>query len=319
MTFFYKDKCLKIRHLAVNECCRDNWDSVDTRVFVNVQIQSDSLKSAIITWLHDCSGLALASAEQTPLLHIWDMSAFLYEKQLGNSLPKGVVVIGEANESQEKQVLLSGALDYICESTCFEVTALRLSMLIQNQQYLHRLESLSVTDTLTGLFNRRKFDQEVNVCWRQAMRHQLPCSLLMLDVDHFKMFNDTYGHLAGDQCLKELANAFRQEAVRPHDTVARIGGEEFAIILPDTDNKGAEHVANRIIKRVAKLNILNEHTTLGCVTISVGLSSIIPKAGDNMEMWQQEADDALYFAKESGRNQVKAEVSGQSQQETLIF
>lgn len=297
----------------------ENWTVVDTAFFVNVQIQTESLNSQIETWVRDCAGLESVVSGSEPSFHIWDMPTFLYEKQLGRSLPSGVVVIGSSAPVNETQVLLSGALDFISDELSFDIIALRLSLQIQRLQYLNRLESLSVTDTLTGLFNRRKFNQEVKTCWRQGIRHQLPCSLLMLDVDHFKLFNDTYGHLAGDQCLKELSDAFGKEAVRPHDTVARIGGEEFAVILPDTDAKGAEHVANRIIKRVANLNILNEHTALGFVSISVGLASIIPKAGNNIDLWQQEADDALYFAKESGRNQVKSEVSGESIQETLIF
>lgn len=299
--------------------CREDWGIVDTTFFVNVQVKTEALKTQIVDWVNDCAGLELAGDEQECLLSVWDMPTFIYQKQLGCTLPKGAVVIADDKNGADKQVLLSGILDFISESLSFEVIALRLSLHVQRLQYLNRLESLSVTDTLTGLFNRRKFNEEVNICWRQGVRHELPCSMLMLDVDHFKLFNDTYGHLAGDQCLKELSEVFRQEAVRPHDTVARIGGEEFAIILPDTDSKGAEHVANRIIKRVSSLNILNEHTELGFVSISVGLASITPKAGDNIELWQQEADDALYFAKESGRNQVKTEVAAETAQETLIF
>ena len=299
--------------------CREDWGIVDTTFFVNVQIKAEALKAQIVDWVNDCAGLELAEDGQECLLSVWDMPTFLYQKQLGDTLPKGAVVIAADNDGSDKQVLLSGVLDFISDALSFDVIALRLSLHVQRLQYLNRLESLSVTDTLTGLFNRRKFNEEVNICWRQGIRHQLPCSMLMLDVDHFKLFNDTYGHLAGDQCLKELSEAFRQEAVRPHDTVARIGGEEFAIILPDTDSKGAEHVANRIIKRVSSLNILNEHTELGFVSISVGLASITPKASDNLEAWQQEADDALYFAKESGRNQVKTEVAAETAQETLIF
>jgi diguanylate cyclase (GGDEF)-like protein len=287
--------------------------------FINVQIQSEPLKTQIINWVGDCTALELAVGDNTPLIHIWDFSTFVYEKQLGRTLPKGVVVISRGEECDENQVLLSGALDFIAGSSSFEVIALRLSLHVQRLQYLNRLESLSVTDALTGLFNRRKFTQELNTCWRQGVRHQLPCSMLMLDVDHFKKFNDTYGHLAGDQCLKELSDVLRKEAVRPHDTVARVGGEEFAIILPDTDAQGAEHVANRIIKSIADLNILNEYTELGIVSISVGLACITPKSGDSIEQWQQEADDALYFAKSSGRNQVKVETSGGITQETLIF
>ena len=292
---------------------------MDTTFWVNVQIQLNTLSDQVTQWVSDCAGLGLVSGENTALLWIWDIQTFLYQKQLGVALPKHVVVIAEPDAELEKQVLLSGVTDYISSASDFNIIALRLSLHVQNLQYLNRLENLSVTDTLTGLFNRRKFNDEMDACWRQSIRSQMPCSLLMLDVDHFKVFNDTYGHIAGDQCLQELANVFRIEAVRPYDTAARIGGEEFAVILPDTDSQGAMHVANRIIQRVTSLNIVNEHTVLGHISISVGLACVTPRAGDKLEAWVQEADDALYFAKESGRNQVKTEVAYENVQETLIF
>jgi diguanylate cyclase (GGDEF)-like protein len=286
---------------------------------VNVCIQDAQLATQVVNWVNDCSGLQTVKKEQEAHLYLWDIPTFLYEQQLGNSLPVSAIVIAEGDQALEKQILLSGALDFISVPADFNILALRLSKHVQQLQYLNRLESLSVTDTLTGLFNRRKFDQQMDICWRQSIRHQLPCSMLMLDVDHFKVFNDTYGHLSGDQCLQDLSKAFQLEAVRPHDTVARVGGEEFAIILPDTHAKGAEHVAHRIIQRVTGLNILNEHTSLGVVSVSVGLACATPKAGDNIDVWRQEADEALYFAKESGRNQVKTEISSQVLQESLLF
>jgi diguanylate cyclase (GGDEF)-like protein len=290
---------------------------VNTLFKVHVSIQDASLSTQISNWVGDCTGLQLGKKSLSAQLCLWDMATFLYEQQLGKSLPKSIVVI--ADRDHEHQVLLSGALDFIVPVSDFNILALRLSRHVQQLQYLNHLESLSVTDTLTGLFNRRKFDEEMDICWRQSIRQQLPCSMLMLDVDHFKLFNDTYGHLAGDQCLQNMAKAFQLEAVRPHDTVARVGGEEFAIILPDTDTQGAEHVANNIIQRVTDLNILSEHTSLGVVSISVGLACTTPKAGDKMDAWRQEADEALYFAKESGRNQVKTETSNQHVQASLIF
>lgn len=292
---------------------------MDTTFWVNIQIQQTTLSRELTQWVSDCSGLELAKVDQTPLFWVWDVQTFLYERQLGGTLPKYVVVIGEPDPLMEKQMLLNGAIDFISCLTDFDIIALRLSRHVQHLQYLYRLENLSVTDTLTGLFNRRKFNEEMDACWRQSIRNQMSCSLLMLDVDHFKAFNDTYGHVAGDECLKSLANAFRLEAVRPYDTAARIGGEEFAVILPDTDSQGAVHVANRIIKRVSSLDIVNEHTQLGRISVSVGLATASPKSGDKLVTWIQEADDALYFAKESGRNQVKTDVPSASVQETLIF
>jgi diguanylate cyclase (GGDEF)-like protein len=294
--------------------------NVVTALFkVTVCIQDVQSSTQVNNWVNDCSGLQSVKKEQKAHLYLWDIATFLYEQQLGRSLPKAVIVIANGDQALEKQILLGGVLDFIGWPADFNILAFRLSKHIQQLQYLNHLESLSVTDTLTGLFNRRKFDEQIDICWRQSIRHQLTCSMLMLDVDHFKVFNDTYGHLSGDQCLQNLSKAFQLEAVRPHDTVARIGGEEFSIILPDTNAKGAEHVARRIIQRVIGLDIMNEHTSLGVVSVSVGLACATPKTGDNINIWRQEADEALYFAKESGRNQVKTEIPSQDLQESLIF
>jgi diguanylate cyclase (GGDEF)-like protein len=277
---------------------------------IDVQLRGEALRAQLRSWIKDCSGLRVGNGQESALICIWDWAHFLYQKQLGNSIPKGVVVIShESDPQREQQVLVSGAIDYISAPIRFENLKLRLSLHIQRMQYVHQLESLSITDTLTGLYNRRKFEQARDICWRQGIRQQSPCSILLLDVDHFKSFNDTYGHLAGDQCLRELAQLIQAEAVRPHDVAARIGGEEFAVLLPDTPKQGALHVANRIIERVRNMKILNEHTEHGFITMSAGVACITPTNKDKLKVWQQRADEALYAAKASGRNQVQAESS----------
>lgn len=279
---------------------------------IDVQLRDDALRAQLRSWINDCSGLRVGNGQESALIRIWDWAHFLYQKQLGNTISTGVVVIShESDPHREQQVLISGATDYISAPIRFENLKLRLSLHIQRMQYVHQLESLSITDTLTGLYNRRKFEQARDICWRQGIRQQSPCSLLLLDVDHFKSFNDTYGHLAGDQCLRELADAIQAEAVRPHDIAARIGGEEFAVLLPDTPKIGAVHVANRIIERVRKMSILNEHTEIGYVTMSAGVACITPTNKDKIKIWQQRADEALYGAKANGRNQVQAESTAQ--------
>lgn len=275
---------------------------------VEIQIGDETLRTQLRTWIQDCSGLRVGNGDDPIIIRIWDWAHFLYQKQLGNSLPQGVVVIAhESNFENEQKVLVSGAIDYISAPIRFENLKLKLSLHIQRLRYVYQLESLSITDTLTGLFNRRKFEESRDVCWRQGIRQQSPCSLLLLDVDHFKAFNDTYGHLAGDQCLRELATTIQAEAVRPHDVAARIGGEEFAILLPDTPKAGAIHVAKRVIKSVRNLNILNEKAPSGFITMSVGVACITPTNKDKIKVWQQKADDALYLAKSSGRDQVQSD------------
>ncbi|EAT11963.1 GGDEF domain-containing protein [Bermanella marisrubri] len=276
---------------------------------VDIQIAHSELSMRLKQWLKDCVQLELGHSQDAHL-HIWDMATFRYQRQLGQPVPLSTVVLDETYEADhEREVLMSGALDYAHQQLPATNLILRLSLHVQRLEHVQKLESLSITDNLTGVFNRRKYDEDLDRCWRQSIRQQTPCTLLLLDVDHFKVFNDTYGHLAGDQCLREIAKVFQEEAVRPHDTVARIGGEEFAIILPDTPKIGAVHVANRILKRVSSLGILNEETPFGVVTLSAGIACVTPTAKDRLVNFQSHADDALYEAKAKGRNCVVSEVS----------
>ncbi len=166
------------------------------------------------------------------------------------------------------------------------------------------LEALVVTDPLTGVANRRRFDQCLSNEWRCGMRNHLPLSLLVLDVDWFKSFNDTYGHPRGDSCLKQIAEAALDAVNRPGDVVARIGGEEFAVILPNTHASGALDVAEQICAGVRRRHLPHSTNPIGCVTISIGCATVIPNLGQHSTLLMQCADDALYAAKHGGRNQV---------------
>jgi len=166
------------------------------------------------------------------------------------------------------------------------------------------LEALAVTDPLTHLANRRKFDQYLSSEWRRGMRDHLPLSLLFLDADWFKSFNDTYGHPRGDSCLKQIAEAALDVVARTSDLVARIGGEEFAVILPNTPSEGAMQVAGEICAAVAHRKLPHNTNPVGHVTISIGCATIIPAIGQHSTLLMQRADEALYAAKNAGRNQV---------------
>lgn len=291
----------------------------ETEFGVYIEVGSVEQAAPIKQWLLDCADLTQVSHPSLASLQLWDWAAFQYHKQLGDILPKYLVVIGSAQQVDvEQQVLIHGA-DYIVYPEDIDILLLRLSAHIQRIRYIHTLESLTVQDPLTGAFNRRKFDQELDTCWRQGKRKNTPCSLLLLDVDYFKRFNDRYGHLAGDQCLHELAGIFKQVAVRPHDVVARIGGEEFAIILPETPESGALYVANQIMKMLAQRDILNEDAPLGRVSVSIGVACIQPAGTQKLKAWLQQADDALYSAKAAGRNRVMTEISNALHREVEIF
>lgn len=166
------------------------------------------------------------------------------------------------------------------------------------------LETLALTDPLTHLANRRSLDQTLSHEWRRAMREHTPMSLLLIDVDLFKSYNDTYGHLRGDGCLKQVAEAARDAVARPGDLVARFGGEEFAIVLPNTPNAGAMSVAHRICAAVRERNLAHSANPLGYLTISMGCTTIVPVLGQHSVSLIERADDALYEAKRNGRNRV---------------
>ncbi len=167
------------------------------------------------------------------------------------------------------------------------------------------LEKLSVVDGLTKIANRRKFDQYIATEWTRLAREQNPLSLILSDIDHFKLYNDTYGHQAGDRCLYKVAQAISQVIKRPADLVARYGGEEFVLVLPNTDLKGAKHVAQQVRLQIEALKIphLNSPIDL-CVTLSLGVSCCIPNSNLSFDVLVAAADRGLYQSKEMGRNRV---------------
>ncbi|MCW8195892.1 diguanylate cyclase [Proteobacteria bacterium 005FR1] len=165
------------------------------------------------------------------------------------------------------------------------------------------LREISLTDPLLGIANRRAFDQDLTREWRRARRKQAQLALLMVDVDHFKIYNDEYGHAEGDQCLQEVASALESVVKRPGDMVARYGGEEFVVLLPDTDLAGAASVAERIHAQLAQRNLIfPKSPTAPCVTVSIGVSTILPAGDQQSKELIEHTDEALYAAKEEGRN-----------------
>ncbi|MEN0107289.1 MAG: PleD family two-component system response regulator [Pseudomonas sp.] len=167
------------------------------------------------------------------------------------------------------------------------------------------LQRLMNSDGLTGLSNRRHFDEFLEMEWRRAMREQSQLSLLMIDVDYFKAYNDSFGHLKGDEVLHRVADAIRGGCSRPSDLPARYGGEEFAMVLPSTSSGGARLVAEKIRRAVEGLGIPHTSPSEGSVlTVSIGLATMMPQQGEEHRLLIQSADRALYQAKNAGRNQV---------------
>ena len=193
------------------------------------------------------------------------------------------------------------------------IAQMRFSLLVLTRklddanQELPRLSSL---DGLTGISNRRQFDETLLREWRRLGRQGRPLSMLLCDVDYFKQFNDAYGHQVGDECLKAVARTLKDTLRRPADLVARYGGEEFAVILPDTEITGALQVAEAMRSAVEGLNITHSYSKgASVVTISIGVASTTPsRTGSDSSVLLKRADDALYRAKQAGRNRIAAAV-----------
>jgi diguanylate cyclase (GGDEF)-like protein len=166
------------------------------------------------------------------------------------------------------------------------------------------LARLSALDTLTGIANRRRFDDVLRQEWRRATRDARPISIVFCDIDHFKRFNDTYGHQAGDECLMRVAQAMDEAVSRPGDLVARYGGEEFVALLVDTDAEGARILAERMRSRVEALAIEHRAADSGQLTVSLGVATITARPEIRPEDVVDLADRALYAAKQAGRNRV---------------
>jgi diguanylate cyclase (GGDEF)-like protein len=165
------------------------------------------------------------------------------------------------------------------------------------------LENLSYTDGLTGISNRRSFDSYIEMSWNNCLNSSKPLSLIMMDIDYFKLYNDNYGHIKGDDCLKAVAKELSKSAKRTLDLSARYGGEEFVIILPETHKEGAEIIAEEIRKNIINLDIPHESSPINKnVTLSLGVTTMVPNNQHTISEFINDADKALYEAKNLGRN-----------------
>lgn len=234
-----------------------------------------------------------------------------------------IFITSHDGADEEVTGLTLGGVDFISKPPRAAQVVARVRMHLRMKQMADTLRSAAYNDGLTGIANRRQFDETLHREWLRAQRAGMPTSLLMVDIDAFKRYNDHYGHQAGDRCLQAIALTLRQTLNRPADLAARYGGEEFAIILPDTDASGARFLSQEVIHAIGALDIAHAASPVaGHVTVSIGTSSydeschgwvgrsadsrftglsVRPPVADLIAA----ADQALYAAKEAGRNQAR--------------
>ncbi|NUB14866.1 diguanylate cyclase [Azospirillum brasilense] len=217
-----------------------------------------------------------------------------------------VIFISAKSEVEDETYGLEvGAIDFISKPISPPIVKARVRNHLLLKRQTDLLRTLSFNDGLTGIANRRRFDEVLLREWRRCGRAQLPLSLIMLDVDQFKPYNDHYGHQAGDECLRAVAQLLAEQMMRPGDLIARYGGEEFVCLLPETDEDGAVQVAERLRRTVADRRLPHAVSHVADhVTISLGVATVRPMLDDTPERLTQLADGLLYEAKRAGRNRV---------------
>jgi diguanylate cyclase (GGDEF)-like protein len=282
----------------------------------NVQILAEALSSVyrIKVASNGTDALKIARREQPDLILLDvmmpEMDGFEVCRRLKTDshtykIPVIFVTAKDADSDEELGLNL-GAVDYITKPFVIPIVKARIRNHIRLKQQADLLESLSLLDALTDVPNRRRFDEALAAEWKRATRDATPLSLLMIDIDYFKQYNDYYGHGAGDVCLQTVATELSRGVVRPSDLVARYGGEEFVVILPETSQESALQIAERLRERIEKRGLPHVYPKAeSVVTISVGVATqdkipeyALPKTLNDA------ADNALYMAKEGGRNRV---------------
>jgi diguanylate cyclase (GGDEF)-like protein len=218
-----------------------------------------------------------------------------------------VFITAMGQEEDESRGLNIGAIDYITKPIRASIVKARLRNHLELKRYRDSLKTLSTVDGLTGVANRRRFDEVLSQEWLRARRNLSPVSLLMMDIDFFKAYNDHYGHLAGDDCLRKVAEGLNEVARRPADILARYGGEEFVLLLPETDAEGGLKIAQRAQEKMQHLNIPHAYSIVAKqVTLSIGVATIVPSDEQTFHELILRSDELLYEAKHGGRNQVRS-------------
>jgi diguanylate cyclase (GGDEF)-like protein len=212
-----------------------------------------------------------------------------------------IFVTGVQQQEDEDACWQAGAVDFIQKPFNANTLRHRVNAHLTLKKQSDLLRSMAFIDGLTGVYNRRYFEQSLTKQLASCKRQHAPLALLLIDIDHFKLFNDHLGHLSGDDALRRVAQALSACCFRPHDLVARYGGEEFVAILPDTDAKGGVYIAQKMLDNVCNMAIVHPATALGVVSISIGIAVANADAGYSTDITER-ADKQLYLTKQHGRN-----------------
>ncbi len=246
---------------------------------------------------------------EMPGLNGFETTRLIREWLAGHWIP--IIFLTGLNEDENyREGIEAGGDDYLIKPVSFMIIKAKIrameriaEMRDQLNQLNAELEALSQLDSLTQIYNRRTFNELAQQRWALAKRHQQPISALMIDVDHFKLFNDHYGHPAGDSCLKKVTHAIKSCLQRSADILGRYGGEEFVVLLPETDAKGAMRVAQAISEALENIQIRHDVSPSSThVTASIGGATCLRTTGHDLEELIKNADRALYKAKRAGRN-----------------
>lgn len=285
----------------------------------NIAILSDLLQNSykIKIAKNGQRALDIARGKEKPDLILLDiempqMSGYEVCKKLKDSSDTRnipiIFVTAKNDTTDEEYGLKLGAIDYIKKPFHPAIIKIRVRNHINLKLKSDKLEELSMCDSLTGIPNRRYFDETLEKKHREVLRDKKSLAVIMIDIDFFKLYNDNYGHWKGDECLARVATTLRKTLKRPTDTVSRYGGEEFVILLKDIDKDGAKKVAESLVNAIAELKIPHEYSPVtNFVTISAGVAIKEESEPISKEELLKIADNALYRAKESGRNRFCAE------------
>lgn len=239
-----------------------------------------------------------------PELNGFEILSILKEDDLTRDIPI-IFITGLNNVDDEERGFFLGAVDYIKKPFNNSIVKARIKTHLQIVKQIRTIERLGLIDALTEIPNRRSFDNNIKSSWALANASRTPISLLTIDVDNFKTYNDKYGHPQGDVLLSSIAQIMKQSLFRSNDFIARIGGEEFIILLPDTDLNNAIQVAERVQKNVQMAEVVNSRdNSITSCTISVGVSSVYPNEESDVQSFIAKSDEMLYVAKGKGKNRV---------------